>query len=114
MRASDFFGSHLGQAERVEQLQLTPSPQQTMPNSWHVVSQVAVQLHGRLDDGGLPGVGGGIGTGSASRAMGRDASIVMPQMPLALTPRFIYGTNPSHSDTHARARHHQTRGRAMM
>lgn len=50
-----------------------------------VASQDAVQLQGRFEDGGFPGVGGGTGTGEALVARGRDASIAMPQMPEALT-----------------------------
>ena len=53
-------GSHFGHALRFEQSQLVPSPQQTRPNWLHVLSQVAVQLQGGFDDGGWPGVGGGM------------------------------------------------------
>ena len=78
---------HCGQDVGGEQSQSDPPPQQVQPSLEHICSQLRLQLHGR---GGLGEVVGGGTTGAGPLStIAYTGIVVMPQIPLGPTPRFI-------------------------
>ena len=82
------FGLHWGHEAGGMHAHPPPDPsQQRIPKALHVLMHEVEQSQGRAGRG--PGVGGPSGTGEPFFTLGYAASIAMPQIPVALTFRFM-------------------------